>query len=72
MQNQINGFIKNFSSTCGCTKGYNRQQELLPRFEKWKNNFDDKVFGEEALMGLSKAFGTLNHDLLIVELNMMY
>ena len=36
--------------------------------KKWKNNLDDKGYGGGVLLDLSKAFGTLNHGLLIAKL----
>ena len=45
------------------------QQALLLLIEKWKKNLDDKGYGGAVLMDLSKAFDTLNHDLLIAKLS---
>ena len=41
---------------------------MLALTEKWKKNLDDKGFGGAGLTDLSKAFETLNHN-LIVEFN---
>ena len=70
MQKQVNGFISNFLSLflCGYRKGYNTQQALLALIEKWKKNLDDKDYGGAVLIDLSKAFDTLNHDLLKAKL----
>ena len=70
MQKQVNGFISNCLSPylCGYRKGYDTQQALLALIEKWKKNLDDKSYGGVVLMDLSKAFDTLNHDLLIAKL----
>ena len=54
---------------CGYRKGYNTQQALVSLIEKWKNIFDDKGFGGAVLMDLSKAFDSLNHELLIAKLH---
>ena len=36
--------------------------------EKWKETLDDKSYTGAALMDLSKAFDTINHELLITKL----
>ena len=72
MQRQINDYIANHLSPylCGYRKGYNTQQALVsPLIEKWKKILDDKGFGGAVLMDLSKAFDTLNHELLIAKLH---
>ena len=42
---------------------------LLSFLERWKNVLDKKGYGGAVLMDLSKAFDTLNHDLLIAKLH---
>ena len=37
--------------------------------EKWKQIIDDKGYGAAILLDLSKAFGTINHELLIAKLH---
>ena len=37
--------------------------------EKWWKSLDKGVYGGGVLMDLSKAFDTLNHDLLIAKLH---
>ena len=71
MQRQINDYIANHLSPylCGYRKGYNTQQALVSLIEKWKKILDDKGFGGAVLMDLSKAFDTLNHELLIAKLH---
>ena len=54
---------------CGYRKGFSTQQALLSLLERWKNVLDKKVYGGTALMDLSKAFDTLNHDLLAAKLH---
>ena len=53
---------------CGYRKGYNNHQALVSLTEKWKKILDDKGFRGAVLMDLSKAFDTLNNELLIAEL----
>ena len=53
---------------CGYTKGFSTQQALLSLIERWKNTFDQNGYGGAILMDLSKAFDTINHDLLIAKL----
>ena len=50
-------------------KGYSKQQALLPLIDKWKKDLDDKGYRGAVLMDLSRAFDTLNHNLLIAKLN---
>ena len=54
---------------CGYRKGFRTQQALLSLLERWKNVLDKKRYGGTALMDLSKAFDTLNHDLLAAKLH---
>ena len=69
MQNQINGYINNFLSPylCDCRKDFSTQLTLLSLIEKWKKVVDNEGFGVDVLMDLSKAFDTINHDLLIAK-----
>ena len=71
MQNQINVHIKSFLSPylCGYRKGFNIQHALISLIERWRKSLDNKGYGGAVLMDLSKAFDTLNHDLLIAKLH---
>ena len=53
---------------CGYRKGFSTQQALISLLEKWKIVLDRKGYAGAILMDLSKAFDTLNHDLLIAKL----
>ena len=54
---------------CGYRKGFSTQHALLSLIEKWKKVLDNKGYGGAILMDLSKAFDTINHDLLIAKLH---
>ena len=71
MQRQITSHIDQHLSKylCGYRKGYNTQHALLSLIEKWKRVLDNKGYAGAILMDLSKAFDTLNHELLIAKLS---
>ena len=70
MQKQMNGYIERFLSPflCGYRKGYNSQYALLLMLEKWKKSLDNGGHAGGISMDLSKAFNTINHELLIAKL----
>ena len=70
MQKQMNNFVEKFLSPylCGYRKGYNSQYALLAMIEKWKMSLDNNGLAGGILMDLSKAFDTINHQLLIAKL----
>ena len=53
----------------GYRKGYATQYALLSLLEKWNQCRDKNGFSAAILMDLSKAFDTINHDLLIAKLH---
>ena len=67
MQKQMNDFIEKHLSPhlCGYRKRYNCQYALLTTIEM---SVDNKGFAGGVLMDLSKAFDTINHQLLIAKL----
>ena len=66
MSSYVDQFLSIFM--CGDRKGFSTQQALSPLIERWKNTIDQNGYGGAILMGLSKDFDTINHDLLIVKL----
>ena len=54
---------------CGYRKRFSTQQALISLLEKWKIVWDRKGYASTILMDLSKAFDTLNRDLLIAKLH---
>ncbi len=71
MQKQMRDYIDRYLSPhlCGYRRGYNSQYALVAMIEKWKRSLDGVggKFGA-VLMDLSKAFDTINHELLIAKL----
>ena len=71
MQSQINHYMEQYLSPylCGYRKGYNAQYALVSMIERWKKILDKNGYAGAVLMDLSKAFDTLNHELLIAKLH---
>ena len=71
MHKQIGKYMDAFLSPylCGYRKGYNAQYALLSLIEKWRISLDNHGYGGAILMDLSKAFDTINHELLLAKLN---
>ena len=67
---QIDHFMTSkFSSfLCGFRKNHNSQYSLLKMVEVWKKNIDKGNEIAAILMGLSKAFDTINHSSLLAKL----
>ena len=71
MQQQIQNYMDNYLSRylCGYRKGFSTQTALAIFVERWKEILDKKGFAVAMLMDLSKAFDTIDHDLLIAKLS---
>ena len=71
MQKQMVAYIEKFLSPylCGYRKGFNAQYALIAMIEKWKKCLDGRGgYAGAILMDLSKAFDTIDHELLIAKL----
>ena len=68
--NQINEYIEPFLSNLltGFRKNHNTRHSLLKMLESFKEALDKSNSVSAIFMDLSKAFDTLNHDLLIAKL----
>ena len=71
LQKQVAGFIDErlYKYMFGYRKGYNTQHALLTLLEKWKIILDKRGYAGAIIMDLSKAFDTLNHELLLAKLH---
>ena len=71
MQKLIFQYVENLLSPflCDYRKDFSTQTALLGLVEKWKASLDKKEYAGAALKDLSKAFDSINHELLQVKLN---
>ena len=71
LQKQTVSYIDQYLSKflCGYRQGYSTQTALISMLEKWKNILDIKGYSGAILMDLSKAFDTINHELLLAKLH---
>ena len=70
IQGQIGCYMETFLSPylCGYRKGYS-VHALIALLETLRVSLDNNCYGGAILVDLSKAFDTLNHDLLIAKLH---
>ena len=64
---QMNKYLSH--NLCVYRKGFNTQTDLTMLIEKWEKILDDNGYAGAALMDLSNAFYTINHNLLIAKLH---
>ena len=71
MQCQISGFIEVYlyQHMCGYRKKYSTQYALMLLIEKWKRTLDNHGYAGAIITDLSKAFDTINHELLLAKLH---
>ena len=70
IHNQLNEFMETKFSKflTGFRKNHNAQYALLKMIENWKTQLNKRNQIGVIIMDLSKAFDTLNHDLLVAKL----
>ena len=71
MEKQIAAYMEEFMSPylCGFRNGFSTQYALIALIEKWKSSLDQKGYAGSILMDLSKAFNTIDYDLLLAKLH---
>ena len=69
LENQITTFVNEFPFMCGYRKRYSMQYALIAVIEKMKRSLDSHGYSGALFIDLSKAFDTLNHDILIAKLH---
>ena len=67
---QINSYMEDKFAKCltGFRKSHGTQHALLTMLEKWKKGIDNGSYVSALFMDLSKAFGTINHGLMLAKL----
>ena len=67
---QINSYMEDKLTKCltGFRKLHGTQHSLLTMLEKWKGGNDSGAYVSILFIDLSKAFHTINHDLMLAKL----
>ena len=67
---QLNEYLEQYlnSLLCGFRKAHSTQHALFRLLQEWQNELDKSGFVGTILMGLSKVYDCLPHDLLIGKL----
>ena len=70
IQKQYSNYVGEFLSPyyCRYRKRFNTQYSFLSLIEKWKKEIDNTVYAGAILIDLSKAFDSINHQLLNAKL----
>ena len=68
---QINSFTTDYlpDFLCSYRQGLSTQHALIKLIENWRQSLDSRGYSGAVLMDLSKAFATINHELLIAKLH---
>ena len=71
IQKQINSFITDYLSDflCSYRQGFSTQHASIKLTESSRQSLDSRGYSEAVSMDLSKAFDTINHELLIAKLH---
>ena len=64
---QMNKYL--LQNLFGHRKGFSTQTAITRFLEKWRKILDDNKYAVAVLMGLSKTFDTINHELLMPKLH---
>ena len=67
MYEYVDSFLSPY--LCGFRKGFSTQHCLIVMLERWKREIDKGQIPGALLTDLSKAFDSINHELLIAKLN---